>query len=89
MKETLPALGFCLTSQPLQRAACEVFLIIAKAKAPHTAGEKIIKPSAANMAEILLGLNEAKRIDSVSLCDGTVNNRITDIVNDILSRPIA
>ena len=83
------ALGFCLTSQPLLRASYEVFLIIAKAQAPHTAGEKLIKPSAAEMAQILLGRNEAKTIDSVPLSDNIVNNRIADIANDILSQLIA
>ena len=55
---TLPALGFSLTSQPLLRVSNEVSLI--KAKAPHTAGEKLIKPSAVKMAQILVGRNEAK-----------------------------
>ena len=32
VRGTLPALGFCLTSQPLLRASYEVSLIIAKAK---------------------------------------------------------
>ena len=78
VRETLPALGFCLTSQPLLRASYEISLIIiAKAKAPHTAGEKLIKPSA---VKILLGRNEVKRIDSVFLSDDTVNNRIADIL---------
>ena len=36
------------------------------------------------MAQILLGRNEAKRIDSVPLTDDTVNNRIAGITNDIL-----
>ena len=89
MRGTLPALGFCLTSQPFLRASYEVSLIIAKAKAPPTAGEKLIKPSAVKMAQILLGRNEAKRIDSVPLSDGTVNNRIADIANGILSQLIA
>ena len=89
MRGTLPALGFCLTSQPFLRASFEVSLIIAKAKAHHTAGEKLIKPSAVKMAQTLLGRNEAKRIDSVPLSDDTVNNRIADISNDILSQRIA
>ena len=42
VRGTLPALGFCLTSQPLLRASYEVSLIIAKAKTFHTAGEKLI-----------------------------------------------
>ena len=87
--ETLPALGFCLTFQPLLRASYEVTLIIAKAKAPHTAGEKLIKPRAVKMAQILLGRNEAKRIDLVPLSDDTINNRIADIANDILIQLIA
>ena len=41
------------------------------------------------MAQILLGQNEAKRIDSVSLSDDTVNNRIAGIANDIFSQLIA
>ena len=85
MRETLPALGFCLTSQSLLRASYEVSLIIAKAKAPHTAGEKLIKPSAVKMVQILLGRNQAKRVDSIPLSHNTINNRIADIVNDILS----
>ena len=89
MRGTLPALGFSLTFQPLLRASYEVSLVIAKAKAPHTAGEKLIELSAVKMAQILLGGNEDKRIDSVSLSDDTVNNRIADIANDILSQLIA
>ena len=61
VRGTLPALGFCLTSQPLVRASYEVSLIIAKA--PQTAGEKLTKPSAVKITQILLGRNEAKRID--------------------------
>ena len=41
------------------------------------------------MAQLLLGQNEAKRIDSLSLFDDTVNNRIADIANDILNQLIA
>ena len=37
----------------------------------------------------LLGRNEAKRIDLVPLSDDTVNNKIADIANDILSQLIA
>ena len=65
MRGMLPTLGFSLTSQPLLRASCEVSLITTKAKAPHTAGEKLIKPIAVKMAQILRGRNEAKRIDSL------------------------
>ena len=89
MRGTLIALGFSLTSQLLLRASYEVSLIIAKTKAPHTASEKLIKPSAVKMAQTLLGRNQAKRIDSVPLSDDTVNNRIAGIANDILSQLIA
>ena len=67
VRGTLPTLSFRLASQPLLRASYEVSLILAKtkAKAPHTAGEKPIKPSAVKMEQILPGRNEAKRIDSV------------------------
>ena len=86
VRRTLLALGFCLTSQPLLSASYEVSLI--RVKAPHTAGEKPIKPSAIKMAQILFGQNEAKRTDSVSLSDDTVNNGIAAVTNDILSQPI-
>ena len=65
VRGTLPALGFCLTSQALLHASYQVSLIIAKA--PHTAGEKLVEPSAVKMAQILLGKNVAKRVDSVPL----------------------
>ena len=84
---TLPALGFCQTSQPLLRASYEVSLIIAKA--PHTAGKEQIKPSAVKMAQILLGRKDARRIDTVFFSDNTANNRIADIANYILIQPIA
>ena len=41
------------------------------------------------MAQILLGQNEAKRINSVPLSDDSVYNRIADIANDILNQLIA
>ena len=40
------------------------------------------------MAQILLGRNEAKRIDSAPLSNDAVNDRIADIANDILSQLI-
>ena len=86
VRETLPVFGFCLTSQPHLHASYEVSLIIEKAKAPHTADEKQIKPSAVKMAQILLGRKEVKRINSVLLSNDTVNNRTADIANDILSQ---
>ena len=87
VRETLPALGFCLISRPFLRASYEVSLIIAKA--PHRVGEKLIEPSAVKMAQILLGRNEAKRIGSVPLSHSTVNKKISDIAHNILSQLIA
>ena len=84
MRGTLPALDFCLASQPLLLASYKVSLIIAKA--PHTAVEKLIEPSGVKMPQILLGRNEVKRIHSVPLSDDIANNRIAGIANDILSQ---
>ena len=89
VRGTLPALSFSLTSQPLLRASYEVSLIIAEAKTLHTAGEKLIEPSAVKMEQIFLDRNEARRIALVSLSDDTVNNRIEDITNNIFSQLIA
>ena len=55
MRKTFSALGFSLTSQSLLRALYQVSLITAKPKAPHTASEQLIKPSAVKMAQILQG----------------------------------
>ena len=41
------------------------------------------------MAQILLGRNEAKRIDSVPLSDDIVSNKIADVANDILCQLVA
>ena len=41
------------------------------------------------MTQALLGQNDAKKINSVSLSDDTVNNRIADIANDIFGQLIA
>ena len=85
MRGALSVLCFCLTSQPLLHASYEVSLTIEKVKTPHSADEKLIKPSAVKMAQILLGRNEAKRMDSAPLSNDTVNNMIAGIANNILS----
>ena len=85
-KGTLPVLGFCRTSEPLLRTSYEVSLIIAKAKAPHTAGEKLIKPNAVKMKQILMGRNETKRIDSVPLSVDTATAPIKRRF-DVVVRP--
>jgi len=58
---TIPALRLYITSQPLQRDSYQVFLIIAKAKEAHTAGEKLIEPCAVkNGADITWSKQDQK-----------------------------
>ncbi|GFS72160.1 SCAN domain-containing protein 3 [Nephila pilipes] len=53
-------------------------------KKPHTVGETLIKPACMEIVRLMLGPNEVKEVNKVSLSAETVKRRIHDMSSDIL-----
>ena len=62
---------------------------IAQEKAPHTAGENLIKPAAVEMARILCGDVVANKLAMIPLSNDTIKRRIQEISEDALQQIIA
>ena len=62
---------------------------IAREKAPHTAGENLIKPAAVEMARILCGDVVANKLAMIPLSNDTIKRRIQEISEDALQQIIA
>ena len=62
---------------------------IARAKAPHTAGEDLIKPASVEMARIMCGDAVANKFKIVSLLNDTMKQRIKELSRNILQQTIA
>ena len=62
---------------------------IARAKAAHTTGERLIKPAAIEMARIMCGEVVANKLAMVPLSDNTIKRRIEELSADILQQTIA
>ena len=71
------------------RASSFVSWKIVREKAPHTAGENLIKPAAVEMARILCGDAVANKLVIVPLSNDTIKWRIQEISEDVLQQTIA
>ena len=71
------------------RASFAVAWKIARAKAPHTAGENLIKPASVEMARIMCGDAVANKFEIVSLLNDTMKRRIKELSRNILQQTIA
>ena len=60
-------------------ASCVVAWHIARAKKPHSIGEKLIKPAAIEMVRLMCGDDVAKKLDIVPLSNDTVQRRIASM----------
>lgn len=73
----------------LVEASYEVALQIAKQKKPHTIAETLVKPCALKMVERVLGKQNCKRLEGISLSNDTIKRRITEMADDISSQLIS
>ena len=71
------------------RASFFVSWKIAQEKAPHIAGENLIKATAVEMARILCGDAVANKLAMVTLSNNTIKQRIQEISEDVLQQTIA
>ncbi|GFS38370.1 zinc finger BED domain-containing protein 5 [Nephila pilipes] len=71
-------------SEKALEASYHVAKLIARQKKPHTVGETLIKPACMEIVRLMLGPNEVKEVNKVSLSADTVKRRIHDMSSDIL-----
>lgn len=73
-----------MVSEKTLEASYRVAELIARQKKPHTIGETLIKPACMEIVRLMLGPNEVKEVNKVSLSADTVKRRIQDMSSDIL-----
>ena len=88
-KGTLPVFGFVPIDKPILTASYEVAYVIAKQGKPHTIGEKLVKPAALKMANIMLGKAADNKLSQIPLSNDTISNRIDKISDDILAQIVS
>ncbi|GFT07327.1 zinc finger BED domain-containing protein 5 [Nephila pilipes] len=71
-------------SEKALEASYHVAKLILRQKKPHTVGETLIKPACMEIVRLMLGPNEVKEGNKVSLSADTVKRRIHDMSSDIL-----
>ena len=71
------------------RASLFVAWKIARAKAPHTAGENLIKPAAVKIARIMCGDAVAKKLAMFPSSKDSIKRRIQELSDDVLQQTIA
>ena len=86
---TLPKLGFVSAGKPLLLASYHVAYNVAKSKKPHTIPEELIRPSASQMAEYVLGKEASKKLELVPLSNSIIQSRIQDLSLNVLDQVIA
>ena len=88
-KAILPVFGFVLIDKPILTASYEVAYLIAKQGKPHTIGEKLVKPAALKMANIMLGKAAENKLSQIPLSNGTISNKIDKMSDDILTQIVS
>ena len=68
---TLPVFG-----KPILTASYEVAYLIARQSKPHTISEKLVKPTALKMANIMLGKAAENKLSQIFVSNDTISNRI-------------
>ncbi|GFS58857.1 zinc finger BED domain-containing protein 5 [Nephila pilipes] len=71
-------------SEKALEASYHVAKLIARQKKPHTVGETLIKLACMEIVRLMLGPNEVKEVNKVSLSADTVKRRIHDMSSNIL-----
>ena len=88
-KSALPVFGFVPVDKPILTASYELAYLIAKQGKPHIIGEKLAKPAALKMANIMLGKAAENKLSQIPLSNGTVSNRIDKMSDDILAQIVS
>ncbi|XP_010991120.3 protein FAM200C isoform X2 [Camelus dromedarius] len=84
--ETLKAFGAASQEDALLQASYQFAYLCAKEKNPHTIAEKLVKPCALEIAQIVLGPDAQKKLQQVPLSDDVIHSRIDEMSRDILQQ---
>lgn len=84
--KTLKALGVASHEDALLQASYQFAYLCAKEKNPHTIAEKLVKPCALEIAQIVLGPDAQKKLQQVPLSDDVIHSRIDEMSQDILQQ---
>ena len=76
-------------SQTFVEASYAASLIITKQIKQYTTGENLVKPCAFEMARIVLGQENEKKLKQISLPNNTVQRWISDLADDIKQQVIS
>jgi hypothetical protein len=71
---TLPELGFAILRKPFLEA-----YRIAKQKKTHAAGETLVKLGALDMAELVCGLEQRKKLEAVPMSNYVIRSRTVNL----------
>ena len=71
------------------KASYLVALRIAEQKKPHTVGESLILPATKDIVRLMLGEQSAKKLNSLSLSNNTVQRRIEEMSTNIRDQVVA
>ena len=77
---TLPTMGVVPLRRPLLHASYN--------KVPHTMAEKLVKPCAIKMVELVLGKDAATKLPNVPLSNDVISSRVIEMSSDVLDQVI-
>uniref|UniRef100_A0A250Y343 Protein ZBED8 n=1 Tax=Castor canadensis TaxID=51338 RepID=A0A250Y343_CASCN len=86
--QTLNTLGVASQEDALLQASYQFAYLCAKEKSPHTVAEKLVKPCALEIAQIVLGPDAQKKLQQVPLSDDVIHSRIDEMSQDILQQVV-
>ena len=69
-------------------ASYSIALLVAKNKKPYTIGEDLIKPCLIEATKLVLGEDQSKKMDQISLSNCTIKHRISEMSSDILDQVV-
>ena len=84
----LPTMGVVPLRRPLLHASYQVALQCAHTKVPYTMVEKLVKPCAIKMVELVLGKDAARNLAKVSLSNDVISSRVMEVSSDVLDQII-
>ena len=88
-KATLPVFGSVPIDKSILTASYEVAYLIAKQGKPHNIGEKLVKPAALKMANIMLGKAAENKLSQIPLSNDNISNKTDKMSDDILARIVS
>ena len=86
---TLPVFGFVLIDKPMLTASYKVSYLIAEQGKLHSIGEKLVKPAALKMANIMFGKATENKLSQIPLSNETISNRIDKMSDDIVAQIVS